>query len=222
MIGSLRGRVLERDPVLTGPSLPEVLIEVAGVGYRVSVTAATLDRMAIGGELLVYIHHHIRESDQRLYGFLTKDERVAFEGLLAAHGVGPSLAMAVLATHSASDLVQILATDDLAALCEVPGVGKKTAQRLLVELKSSLVLPEIDAVSNGAGLGAASASGMVSPLVDVREALVNLGYSSEEIRTAIGSLPKELVSIDLGGAGASDPPDSGRLLKLALQALAGD
>jgi Holliday junction DNA helicase RuvA len=213
MIGSLRGTVLDREVVVDRAASPEVLIEVSGVGYRVTVTASTLDRLPSDELVLLHIHHHIRETDQRLYGFLSKEERLAFEGLLAAHGVGPSLAMAVLATHSASSLARILADDDLAALCEVPGVGKKTAQRLLVELRSSLVLPDL---GNGAAPTVdltANGSAVASPLTDVREALLNLGYSSDEVRRAVSSLPADAV--------ADQGDDSGQLLKIALRALAG-
>lgn len=213
MIGSLRGQVLDREAVIERSSAAVVLLEVAGVGYRVSVTAATLDRLGIGDEILLYIHHHIRESDQKLYGFLAKDERTAFEGLLSAHGVGPSLALAVLATHPAGRLARILADDDIQALCEVPGVGKKTAQRLLVDLRSTLVLPDISH-ANGAiiDLNGAASNG-ASALTDVREALANLGYSSEEIRSALAGVAPET---------AADPDlDAGQLLKSALRALAG-
>ena len=213
MIGSLRGRVLESEAVIERSAAAEVIIEVCGVGYRVSVTAATLDRLGHDDEVLLHVHHHIREADQKLYGFLTKDERKAFEGLLAAHGVGPALALAVLATHSASRLARILAEDDLQALCEVPGVGKKTAQRLLVELASTLVLPDLggseDAAIdlNGASPATRSAVG------DVREALANLGYSTDEIRAAL---------VTAGVKGSSDTDlDAGQLLKRALRALAG-
>jgi Holliday junction DNA helicase RuvA len=214
MIGSLRGTILDREPVADRAATPEVLIEVSGVGYRVSVTASTLDRLPADMPVLLHVHHHIRETDQRLYGFLSKEERQAFEGLLAAHGVGPSLAMAVLATHSATALARILADDDLAALCEVPGVGKKTAQRLLVELRSSLVIPDlgngasptVDLTTNGSAVPQ-------SALADVREALVNLGYSGDEVRRAVASLPPEAV-VEQG-------EDSGQLLKTALRALAG-
>lgn len=213
MIRSLRGRVIDRDQVIDRTALPDVVIEVAGVGYRVSVTAATLDRLPADAEVLVHTHHHIRESDQRLYGFLAKEDRTAFEGLLAAHGVGPALAMAVLATHSASNLARILADDDLSALCDVPGVGKKTAQRLLVELKSSLVLPELGDGGPTIDLNGSRAPDQASTLLDVREALVNLGYSGEEIRRALASLPAD----DL----ADTEADAGQLLKTALRTLAG-
>lgn len=213
MIGSLRGVVIDREAVLDRSAATELTIEVAGVGYRVTATAATLSRLPTDEPVLLFIHHHITEANQKLFGFLAKDDRAAFEGLLSTHGVGPSLALAVLATHPVSQLARILAEDDLAALCEVPGVGKKTAQRLLVELKSSLVLPVLEGVDgpaidlNGtAGVG----GGGARPLVDVREALVNLGYSSEEVRRAVAGLSDE----------NTDDSDSGQLLKLALLNLA--
>ncbi|MCL4147610.1 UNVERIFIED_CONTAM: hypothetical protein GTU68_013674 [Idotea baltica] len=186
-------------------------IEVAGVGYRVTASADTLSYLPADEPVLLFIHHHIWEADQKLFGFRSKQERTAFEGLLSAHGVGPSLALAVMATHPVDQLARILAEDDLPALCEVPGVGKKTAQRLLVELKSTLVLPVLEGVDgdainlNGAGSG----GGASSALVDVREALINLGYSSEEIRRAVAGLADQ----------ADDPADSGKLLKLALRNL---
>jgi Holliday junction DNA helicase RuvA len=216
VIGSLRGRILDRDPVIERSAAAEVLLEVGGVGYRVSVTAATLERLRVGEEAQLHIHHHIREADQKLYGFQTKDERLAFEGLLAAHGVGPALALAVLATHPAHRLAQILADDDLQALCEVPGVGKKTAQRLLVELRSTLVLPVLDDAAgptidlNGASPAESSA------LADVREALANLGYSTEEIRRALNG-----VADTTGGADGHGSADAGQLLRAALRTLAG-
>lgn len=213
MIGTLRGTVIDRDPVLDRSAAADLTIEVGGVGYRVTATAETLSRLPADEVALLYIHHHIREADQKLYGFLTKSERAAFEGLLSAHGVGPALALAVLATHPVDQLATILADDDLAALCEVPGVGKKTAQRLLVELKSSLVLPSIEGVDMGGANGVAPtpASAGSTPLVDVREALVNLGYSSDEVRRAVAGLADH----------ADEGHDSGQLLKLALLNLAG-
>lgn len=214
MIGSLRGRVIDRDPVLERSAAAEVLIEVGGVGYRVAVTAATLDRLRIGDEALLHTHHHIRETDHKLFGFPTKEERVAFEGLLAAHGVGPSVALAVLATHPADRLARILADDDVAALCEVPGVGKKTAQRLLVDLRSTLVLPVPDHTDGSSVDLNGSAPAPPSALDDVREALVNLGYSGEEIRAALNGVADVAAEPDADA-------EAGQLLKRALRALAG-
>ncbi|MDH4363292.1 MAG: Holliday junction branch migration protein RuvA [Acidimicrobiia bacterium] len=213
MIGSLRGRVIDRDAMMDRASAAQIVIEVAGVGYRVAVTPQTLDRLPHGGEVLLHIHHHIREADQKLYGFLAKEERVAFEGLLAAHGVGPALALAVLTTHPADRLARILAEDDLNALCQVPGVGRKTAQRLLVELRSSLVLLDGGGKAAAPGIDLTGARGAPGALADVREALANLGYSPDEVKTAMAGLPADVLD---------DPAiDGGQLLKQALRVLAG-
>ncbi len=210
MIGTLRGTIVDRDITLDGAATAEFTIEVAGVGYRVTSTPGTLSRLSSESEVMIHVHHHFWEDNQRLYGFLTKDERVAFEALLSAHGVGPALALAVLATHPVGQLARILADDDLTALCEVPGVGKKTAQRLLVELKTTVVLPVLDGV-DGHPVAPAASGGADSPLVDVREALISLGYSQAEIRTAIASLGNEFDA----------DADSGQLLKRAILNLTG-
>jgi len=174
VIGSLRGTVLERD--LNG----SVLIEVGGVGYVVNVTQRALAELEPSTQAFVYVHHHIREDAQTLYGFLARDERLTFQSLIAAHGVGPALAMAILATHAPGALVDIVANGDVASLTLVPGIGKKTAERLLIELKSSLHVPVLDGV--GASGGGSSAMG------DVREALLGLGYGDTEIRDTLREL----------------------------------
>lgn len=217
MIGTIRGSVIDRDPVLEKSSSAEVTIEVAGIGYRVLVTAATLSRLPADDEVLLFVHQHFWDDNQKLFGFRTKTERVAFEGLLGAHKVGPNLAMAILATHPVEQLARILAEDDLAALCEVPGVGKKTAQQILVDLRSTLVLPVLDDTGatidltpvGGDGAGGTGDGDAAVSLVDVREAMANLGYSSEEIRRAVASLGDEVDQAD----------DSGQLLKLAILSL---
>jgi Holliday junction DNA helicase RuvA len=174
MIGSLRGQVLERD--LNG----SVLIEVGGVGYVVNVSPRALGELEPSTSAFLYVHHYIREDAQQLYGFLTRDERATFQSLIAAHGVGPALAMAIIATHTPTSLVDIVANGDVAALTLVPGVGKKTAERLIIELKSRLHVPILE------GVGASSASS--STVADVREALGNLGYADTEIRDALREL----------------------------------
>ena len=170
MIGSLRGTVLERG------SDGRVLLEVGGVGYLVTVTPRTLAELEPTTSAFLHIHHHIREDAQALYGFPSRGERATFDVLVATHGVGPALALAILATHTPSALVDIVASSDLASLCVVPGVGKKTAERLLVELRSRLSVPVLDD---------ASPAGSSSAVGDVREALAGLGYGSEEIREAL-------------------------------------
>jgi len=176
MIGSLRGAVLERT------NDTSVLVEVGGVGYVVTVTPRTLAELEPGSPAFLYIHHHIREDAQTLYGFRQRDERSTFEVLIATHGIGPALAIAILGTHAPSALVDIVATSDLGALTLVPGVGKKTAERLLVELRNRLNLPMLDPVGGGGGGGG-------TVVGDVREALAGLGYGPDEVRDALRELP---------------------------------
>jgi Holliday junction DNA helicase RuvA len=181
MIGSLRGRLVDRGA-------DEVLVEVGGIGYRVTVTPATVVAVGeLGEEVFLHIHHHVREDAQTLYGFPTRDERGCFEALIGAHGVGPALALAILSVHSPDSLRRTLADDDLASLCLVPGVGKKTAARLLVELKARLAVPDIDLVA----ISVSSTSSTPSLRADVREALAGLGYGPDEIRDALADVPDE-------------------------------
>jgi Holliday junction DNA helicase RuvA len=216
MIGSLRGVLLERR-------VGEVLLEVHGIGYRVQLVASAFGRLPpAGAELFLYVHHHIREDAQSLYGFLTAAERDCFESLIAAHGVGPGLAMAILAVHRPDQLVQILADGDVSSLCLVPGVGKKTATRLLVELRAKLdidtfVPSEVGAGAGSSGNGHGSGNGagatqlLDSPRTVVRQALAELGYGSDEIRRALDGLDGP----EHGGQ------DEAALLRAALRRLAG-
>jgi Holliday junction DNA helicase RuvA len=175
MIGSLRGTVLERG------ADAEVLIEVQGVGYRVTVTPRALAALDVGTEAFLHIHHHIREDAQTLYGFLTRDERTCFEALLGAHRVGPALALAILGTHGPVELRRVVGDGDVVALTLVPGVGKQTAARLLLELKGRLS-DGLDADPIG------NANGVPSAAQAVAEALAGLGYSNDEIRDALRDL----------------------------------
>lgn len=203
MIGSLRGRLLGRTT--TG----EALVEVQGVGYRVQAGPATTARLGdVDGEVFVWIHHHIREDAQALYGFATEAERDTFEALLGAHGVGPALALAILSVHPPAALARVVADDDLAGLCLVPGVGRKTAARLLIELKSRL--DAVTVTAGGPRPAPDGADGGPGPdraaLADVRDGLAGLGYGPEEIAEA---------TRDLEGT------DAGALLRQALQRLSG-
>lgn len=184
MIGSLRGTLLERSPG------GHVLLEVGGVGYRVLLPPGTLAGLGeVGADVFVHTHMHVREDAITLFGFATRDERVCFEALLGAHGVGPSLALAILSVHRPDALRRVLADDDVSSLCLVPGVGRKTAARLLIELKARLDLPDTDL--EGLVAVAGGGSGAPSPRAEVREALVALGYGPDEIRDALRALPDE-------------------------------
>ena len=140
------------------------------------VTPRTLGELEPTTTAFMHIHHHVREDAQTLYGFLDRDERRCFEILIATHGVCPNMAMTILATHSPRALVDIVAGSDIPALTLVSGVGKKTAERLLIELKSRLHLNILESSSTMNGS---------SSIGDVRDALSGLGYSSEEIRDVL-------------------------------------
>lgn len=197
ILGSLRGTLIDRS---TGG---EVLIDVGGIGYRVRVAPAASVAMGdIGDEVFVHVHHHIRDDAQMLFGFARREERACFEVLIGAHGVGPALALAILSVHEPVALQRVVIDEDVDALCLVPGVGKKTAQRLLMELKNALDLPDLDLrppTTTGAGHRS-------STRADLREALSGLGYGTEEIRQVLLEIPDE-----------GDPAD---LLRQALQQLA--
>ena len=197
MIGSLRGTLLDRGA-------DEVTIEVLGVGYRVTVSPTSAVSLGdVGTEVFCWVHHHQREDDVTLYGFATKDERVCFEALLGAHGVGPALALAILSIHTPVALARILAEDDLGALCLVPGVGKKTAARLLIDLKSRLSIPDLGPSEVPGGVVSTRAPDARG---DVRDALTGLGYSEPEIREVMADLAPD--------------GDASTLLRDALQRLA--
>jgi len=171
MIGSLRGTVLEHSPA------GEAILEVGGVGYRVLVPAGT-PGLVPGEPAFVFTHLHVREDALILYGFSTRDARDTFESLLGATGVGPKLALAIVSVHGPAALRQLVLDADADALTLVPGVGKRTAQRLLLELQSRL---EVDArVPDGAG--EAPTRGRV------RDALAGLGYGPDEVRDALAGL----------------------------------
>lgn len=178
MIGSVRGSVLER--MTTG----EVLVEVGGVGYRVLVPTGVLPNLNPGSPTFLFTHLHVREDAMVLYGFPTRDERDTFEVLLGAAGVGPKLALAILSVHSPTALRRALVEDDLDALTLVPGVGKRTAARLALDLKTRLDVPVVDLIE-------AEARNGTNPRAEVREALTGLGYAPDEVRAVIGQLPEE-------------------------------
>ena len=179
---------------------------MGGVGYRAVVPAGTERTLgAPGSPVFLHTHLHVREDALILYGFATRDERVCFEALIGAHGVGPALALAILSVHRPDALRVALAEGDVDALCLVPGVGRKTATRLLIELKARLDLPDgdLDLVA----LGVVERDGPSAARNDVREALVALGYGPDEIREAVRDLAPD--------------GDAGLLLREALARLGG-
>jgi Holliday junction DNA helicase RuvA len=172
MIGQLRGRLTDKRP-------NQVLVDVAGVGYIVQVPLSTYAALGeLHTEVTLLIHTHVREDTLSLYGFLSSREKHLFEMLLSASGVGPSLALKILSGMSVEELVPAIRGNDLARLTKIPGVGRKTAERMVLELKDKLdaVTVEVErpASSSPAGIEA-----------DVVSALVNLGYEARAAESAV-------------------------------------
>ena len=173
MIGRLAGRLLAKNP-------PQVLVDVNGVGYEVDVPMSTFYNLPAAGEpVVLHTHLVVREDAHLLYGFATQEERSAFRQLIRISGVGARTALSVLSGLSVAELSQSVATQDAARLVKVPGIGKKTAERLLLELKGKLA----DALP---GAGEAAGGGTPS---DILNALLALGYSEKEAQAAIRTLP---------------------------------
>jgi Holliday junction DNA helicase RuvA len=186
MIGSLRGVV--EEIVSLGDSVSEIVVDVAGVGYLLSVSTRTaLDLGPAGSPARLAVHTHVRESAITLYGFAERSERRCFEVLIGTHGIGPALALAILGVHRPSDLARVVASGDEAALTEVPGVGRKTAARLLVELGSRVD----DLVDGGVVPAGGGAGANRDAVAEVGAALAALGYAPDEVRPVLQGLPDE-------------------------------
>jgi len=181
MIAHLRGRILEKHP-------SHVILEAAGVGYEVTISVPSFSGLpAEGAEVSLYIHTHVREDMLALYGFLRREEKQLFERLIGVSGIGPKLAITVLSGIAADALVTALRGNDLAALTRIPGVGKKTAERMVLELRDKLD-----------GLAAAPAPPPATRMEeDVVSALVNLGYQRVSAEQAVKR------ALEKAGIGAS-------------------
>jgi len=180
MIGRLTGRLAEKNP-------PQILLEVQGVGYEVDVPMSTFYHLPeLGQEVTLLIHFAVREDGHFLYGFLSPAERFAFRQLLKVSGIGARTALAVLSGLSVADLVSAVAVQEVGRLVKVPGIGKKTAERLLLELKGKLA-----DVAPAAALPVAG-----EHQADIQNALLALGYSARETAAALKQLPPEIGTSD--------------------------
>jgi holliday junction DNA helicase RuvA len=189
MISRLSGTIADKTP-------PHVIVDCAGVGYEVGVPMSTFYNLpAVGDTVTLLTVHVVREDAQLLFGFATESERHAFKELTKVSGIGPRTALAVLSGMSVTDLAQAITMQDTARVTTVPGIGKKTAERLLLELKGKL----------GADLGALGSTSAPDGQGDIIRALSALGYSDKEALIAMKSVP--------AGTGVSDG------IRLALKAL---
>ena len=176
MIGRLHGTLAEKNP-------PQVLVDCNGVGYEVDVPMSTFYNLpTLGDKVSLLTHFVVREDAQILYGFATAAEREAFRQLIKISGVGPRTALSVLSGMSVADIAQAVTAQDAGRLVKVPGIGKKTAERLLLELKGKF----------GADIGAGSASVASDAQADILQALVALGYSDKEAALTLKTLPKDV------------------------------
>jgi len=179
VIGHLRGRLARATP-------ERVVVDVGGVGYELHVSLATfseLDRAGIGAEVELHVHTHVREDQLALFGFASERERELFERLIGVSGIGPRLAQVVLSGLALDDLVAALAAGDVARLVRIPGVGKKTAERMVVELR--------DAVGELARESAAGRPVAASSDEDLVAALVHLGYKAAQAGRAVTDARRE-------------------------------
>nr|WP_086940176.1 Holliday junction branch migration protein RuvA [Thaumasiovibrio occultus] len=186
MIGRLRGLLVEKMP-------PEVVIEAGGVGYEVQMPMSCFYELPeVGREVLVYTHFVVREDAQLLYGFNTKSERALFREVIKANGVGPKLGLAILSAMSASQFVYSVEHDDLTTLVKIPGVGKKTAERLLVEMKDRLKGWGEGDLFTPADAGAASQHAPKAAMAGAEDeaisALVALGYKAPQATKVVGQV----------------------------------
>ena len=176
MIGRLSGTILEKQP-------PLVLLDVQGVAYEVDVPMSTFYQLpATGTKVTLHTHLLVREDAHLLYGFATESERVAFRQLLKISGIGARTALSVLSGLTVDELYKAVAVEDVARLIKIPGIGRKTAERLLLELRDKL----------DAGLATISAARPQSSRGDALHALIALGYSDKEANAALGRLDAAL------------------------------
>jgi Holliday junction DNA helicase RuvA len=177
MIAHLRGKLLAKRP-------NQAVVEAAGVGYDVTISVPTFsDLPALGAEVALHIHTHVREDQIALYGFLRPSEKLLFEKLITVSGIGPKLAITILSGMAADEMVGAIRGNDIARLTRIPGIGRKTAERMVLELRDKL--PE-------AGPATTPAVAAMNPTQeDVLSALVNLGYQAAAAEKALSAVAKE-------------------------------
>ncbi len=198
MIGLLRGVLLQKEP-------PALLLEAGGVGYEVEAPMTTFyDLPAVGQSITLYTHLVVREDAHLLYGFSRESQRRLFRGLLKVNGVGPRVALAVLSGLSEQELVRCLTTEDVGRLTKVPGIGRKTAERLIIELRDKVTAP---AMTAAVAPGGVATPVVADPVDEAVAAMIALGYKPPEATRAVRAV-------------ASDGLESAEIIRRALRAMA--
>ena len=197
MIGRLQGTVIDKQA-------PDLLLDVQGVGYEVLVSLSTFFAVpGVGESVVLHTHFVVREDVQQLYGFGTQSERQLFRHLIKVNGVGPKMALAILSGMSANDFAICVHNNDIATLVKLPGVGKKTAERLLIEMRDKIA--DVDATAVGSAAGAREVKPDISQ--EAESALIALGYKPTDAAKIISRVANESVS------------DAGELIRLALKSM---
>lgn len=182
MIGRLNGKLLEKLP-------PQIVVDVQGVGYEVLAPMSTVYHLPeVGQAVILYTHFVVREDGHFLYGFLTEQERYLFRLLIKVNGIGPKIALAILSSLEPQTFMQSILEGDVALLSRTPGVGKKTAERLIVEMKDKLGGQEFSGAFSGSGL---ESSGDAGHRQDAIEALLALGYKQADVVKKVSELLKK-------------------------------
>jgi Holliday junction DNA helicase RuvA len=191
MIGQVRGIILEKQP-------PLLLVDVHGIGYEIDAPMSTFYQLPdIGQEVTLFTHFVVREDAQHLYGFYTRDERLLFRTLLKVNGVGPRLALTILSSTAPEEFVRCVLNNDTASLVRLPGIGKKTAERLVIEMRDKLSDWYQGAPVEGASLVKQENQGRHQILQDAIAALITLGYKQQEASRTV-------TKIDDGAAGSEE------------------
>ncbi|MEQ8407191.1 MAG: Holliday junction branch migration protein RuvA [Gammaproteobacteria bacterium] len=200
MIGQIRGTLIAKTP-------PEVLVDVAGVTYEIQVPMSTLYQLPdVGSGVLLHTHFVVREDAQLLYGFADNKEKTMFRALIKVNGVGPKMALAILSGMEADEFVRTVRNNDVATMVNMPGIGKKTAERLIVEMRDRLTEWGAGEESAQSVSGAGMSSGVIK---EAESALLSLGYKSNVAGRVINQIAKDNPDIN----------DSEALIRLALKSM---
>jgi Holliday junction DNA helicase RuvA len=186
MIGKLSGKILEKNP-------PEILLEVGGIGYEILCPMSSFYAMGDAGDLSLYTHFHVKEDAQTLYGFVSRDEKTLFRELIRVNGVGPKVALAILSHLDIASLMSAVINEDDILLAKTPGIGKKTAQKLIVELKDRLVKLEL----HNSHSQKINANMRVNPNIQkALQALQTLGFKPKESEKMLDAITDNNLSTE--------------------------